>query len=51
MLALTPRQRLLVIQNLAHSVAEIRRLNGAAAAAVAALPVLRATLAEATKRG
>jgi len=28
MLALTPEERLLVIQNLADSIAEIRRLNG-----------------------
>lgn len=28
MLALTPAERLLVIQNLADSIAEIRRLNG-----------------------
>jgi len=28
MLALSPRERLLVIQNLADSIAEIRRLNG-----------------------
>jgi hypothetical protein len=31
MLNLTPAQRLLVVQNLAESVAEIRRLNGSSA--------------------
>jgi len=31
MLALTPAERLLVIQNLADSIAEIRRLNGTGA--------------------
>ena len=31
MLALTPAERLLVIQNLSDSIAEIRRLNGTSA--------------------
>lgn len=45
MLDLSPAERLLVIQNLADAVAEIRRLNGPGA-----VPVLRATLAETLRR-